>query len=195
MIMAASVPTGAHKGIEARSPEYGTSGKTARTRLETCRKSDWGQIAGVMKTTIQSLALSVILSVGAAPSVFAHCQVPCGIFDNNNVIQSMHVDYTTIEKASKEILALEKDAGANANQLVRWVVNKESHAQDIQEKVLNYFLAQRLKSDDPKYVEKLKLCHDVIVTAMKCKQSTDSANITKLHDLLHSFEEAFGEKE
>lgn len=107
----------------------------------------------------------------------------------------MHTDYVTIEKAAKQIAELGKDAGANAHQLVRWVNNKESHAQDIQEKVLNYFLAQRLKTDDPEYVEKLKLCHAVIITAMKCKQSTDPANIEKLHDLLHSFEKAFGEKE
>ena len=142
-----------------------------------------------------SLLLAVAaLSLGFASTAGAHCQVPCGIYDDNNVIGAMHTDWVTIEKACKEIDTLSKDPAKNAHQLTRWITNKESHAQSLQETVLNYFLAQRLKSDDPKYVEKLKLCHEVIVTAMKCKQSTDAANVAKLHELLQQFEDAFGTK-
>ncbi len=129
----------------------------------------------------------------------AHCQVPCGIFDDDNVIGSMQTDFLTIEKACTEIAALSKDPSANAQQIVRWTVNKESHAQDLQEKVLNHFLAQRLKSpeagaDGDAYMAKLKLCHEVIVAAMKCKQSTDPANVGKLKGLLDSFAKEFGTK-
>ncbi|MCH7227933.1 superoxide dismutase [Ni] [Haloferula sp. A504] len=144
----------------------------------------------------KALFISSALAIFAQLSpVAAHCQVPCGIYNDNNVIEAMHTDWVTIEKASKQIVELSKDPAANAHQLTRWINNKESHAQSLQETVLNYFLAQRLKSDDPSYVEKLKLCHSVIVTAMKCKQSTDPANVDKLHDLLHEFEAAFGTKE
>lgn len=142
-----------------------------------------------------SLLLAVAaISLGFASSAAAHCQVPCGIYDDDNVIGAMHTDWVTIDKAAKQIDELSKDPAANAHQLTRWINNKESHAQSLQETVLNYFLAQRLKTDDPKYDEKLKLCHAVIVTAMKCKQSTDEANVKKLHKLLHQFEEAFGSK-
>ena len=147
-----------------------------------------------MKHLILSCLIFAAMSV---PHLSAHCQVPCGIYDDDNVLQSMHTDWTTIEKAAKEIESLSKDPAANAHQLVRWVNNKESHAQAIQDKVLNYFLAQRLKTDEADseaYLKKLKLCHEVIVTAMKCKQSTDSANVSKLHDLLHDFTKAFGPK-
>ena len=65
--------------------------------------------------------------------------------------------------------------------------------------MLNYFLAQRLKlpetdADKPAYMEKLALCHEIIVTAMKCKQSTDPANAEKLGTLLDSFAKQFGTK-
>lgn len=111
----------------------------------------------------------------------------------------MHTDWVTIEKAVAQINELSKDPSANAHQLTRWIVNKESHAQSIQDKVLNYFLAQRLKlpeNDGEKelYNKKLALCHEIIVTAMKCKQSTESMNVEKLHELLHSFETHFGTK-
>lgn len=144
-----------------------------------------------MKKTLTVL-LPALFALAPVAEVSAHCQIPCGIYDDNNVIGSLMTDYATIEKACTEIDALSKDPAANAHQLTRWIVNKESHAQDIQEKVLNYFLAQRLKPEADGYVEKLKLCHEVIITAMKCKQSTDAANVKKLHDLLHDFEKAFG---
>ncbi|MEN8774196.1 MAG: superoxide dismutase [Ni] [Akkermansiaceae bacterium] len=133
----------------------------------------------------------------APATISAHCQIPCGIYNDDNVIESMHTDFETIEKASQQIIELSKDPSKNAHQLTRWITNKESHAQAIQEKVLNYFLAQRLKlaeaeSDKATYMAKLQLCHQVIVTAMKCKQSTDATNVAKLHDLMHSFEQHFG---
>ena len=151
-----------------------------------------------LPSVMKPIFLSALLVFAvAAPQAHAHCQVPCGIYDDNNVIQSMHTDYVTIAKAAKQIEELSKDPAANAHQLTRWVNNKESHAQAIQEKVLNYFLAQRLKVDQPDketYLKKLQLCHEVIVTAMACKQSTDAANVEKLHDLLHDFQGAFGTK-
>lgn len=147
----------------------------------------------------KTIIISAIFALAAAaPQASAHCQIPCGIYDDNNVIQSMHTDYVTIAKAAKEIETLSKDPSANAHQLTRWIMNKESHAQSIQDKVLNYFLAQRLKVDQPDketYLKNLQLCHEVIVTAMACKQSTDGANVEKLHDLLHDFQAAFGTKE
>lgn len=148
----------------------------------------------MMKNVFLSATLTALSFALTAPAG-AHCQIPCGIYADNNVIGAMHTDYETIEKACAQIDELSKDPAANAHQLTRWIVNKESHAQSLQDTVLNYFLAQRLKTDDPEYVEKLKLCHEVIVTAMKCKQSTDRANVKKLHDLLHDFEKAFGTPE
>lgn len=149
-----------------------------------------------MKKSILALCA---LSFLAPATISAHCQVPCGIYDDNNVISKMHTDFVTIEKASAQIIELSKDPAKNAHQLTRWINNKESHAQAIQETVLNYFLAQRLKpteaeTDKEAYLKKLTLCHKVIVTAMKCKQSTDAANVKTLHDLLHDFEKHFGTK-
>ncbi len=147
-----------------------------------------------MKKSILALCA---LSFLAPATLSAHCQVPCGIYDDNNVIQKMHTDFVTVEKAAKQIIELSKDPAKNAHQLTRWINNKESHAQAIQETVLNYFLAQRLKTDEADketYLAKLTLCHKVIVTAMKCKQSTDPAHVATLHDLLHDFEKHFGEK-
>ena len=146
--------------------------------------------------------LTILLTAAAAffvptPKAAAHCQVPCGIFDNDCVIQSMHQDWETIQKASKQIAELSKDLEKNIHQVTRWINTKEEHAQAMQEKVLNYFLAQRLKpdmADKDAYTAQLQLCHQIIITAMKCKQSTDQANVDKLQGLMQELEKAFGSK-
>ena len=134
------------------------------------------------KHSIPALAAATLGLLLTATPLAAHCQVPCGIYDDPNVIAGMNTDWLTIEKASAQIIELSKDPAANANQLTRWIVNKETHAQNIQDTVSAYFLAQRLKlpegdADKDAYLKKLTLCHKVIVAAMKCKQSTDPAAV------------------
>lgn len=151
-----------------------------------------------MKEAFLALTLLALLPA----QISAHCQVPCGIYDDNNVLGKMHTDWITIEKASKKIIELSatpEAAAKNAHQLTRWVSNKESHAQAIQETVTNYFLAQRLKPGEMEtnkdaYLKKLTTCHKVIVAAMKCKQSTEPKAVEVLHNELHTFMELFGEK-
>jgi hypothetical protein len=149
-----------------------------------------------MKRTILALCA---LAVFTPASISAHCQVPCGIYADDNVIGKMHTDYETIEKASKQIIELSKNPAKNSHQLTRWILNKESHAQSIQTTVTDYFLAQRIKlgeasTDKDSYLKKVTSCHRVIVAAMKCKQSTDAKAVETLHNELHTFMELFGTK-
>ena len=59
------------------------------------------------------------------------------------------------------------------NQLVRWIMNKEKHAQNIISTICDYFLTQRVKPDHKDYTERLKRHHAVIIAAMKAKQHSD----------------------
>ncbi|UCG58215.1 MAG: hypothetical protein JSU70_01665, partial [Phycisphaerales bacterium] len=87
------------------------------------------------------------------------------------------------------------------NQLVRWVQNKDEHADEISHVVTYYFMAQRVKlppDGDVKahreYVHKLTLLHEMLVYAMKAKQTTDLGYVEKLRASLAKFHEAyFGE--
>ena len=99
------------------------------------------------------------------------------------------------------IIQLSAEPGKNANQLVRWVNNKEDHADQIREIVAQYFLAQRIKApadDDPAartaYTRKLALLHQMIVSAMKCKQTTDVAHVKKSRELLQAFQALYNKK-
>jgi nickel superoxide dismutase len=126
------------------------------------------------------------LLAAATAAVYAHCQVPCGIFDDQMRIHMMEEHVTTIEKAMKQIAA-----GENQNQTVRWIVNKEKHADELTEIVTYYFMAQRIKPDMDGYDEKLGLLHEIMIYSMKSKQTADLANVEKLKELIHSFEHAY----
>ena len=81
-------------------------------------------------------------------------------------------DTATIEKSMKLIAELSGKTDAQSqNQLVRWVMNKEEHSQNIISTISDYFLTQRVKANQEDYVERLKKHHAVIVAAMKTKQN------------------------
>jgi len=144
-------------------------------------------------------ATVVLLSFSATPQLMAHCQIPCGIYSDDTVLKDLHTHQSTIAKAMKQIAELSQDPGKNANQLTRWINNKEEHANKIQETMNQYFLAQRLKlaekeSNKKAYLNKLTLIHEIIVLSMKCKQTTDLENAQKLHKAIDAFTTAYQAK-
>jgi len=158
-----------------------------------------------MKFRLINTALfsAMLLTLLGNVSLFAHCEIPCGIYHDNLRIELIREHIQTIEKSMNQIVELSKADAMNYNQLVRWINNKEEHANKIQEIVTQYFLTQRIKLIDPvdetahkDYLNKLSLLHEMLVYAMKCKQTTDLANTQKLSELTDRFYSAyFGEEE
>ena len=137
-----------------------------------------------------------------APTPFpvTHCQVPCGIYGDLTRIVMMLEDAATIEKGMAQITELA--AGPNYNQIVRWTMTKDQHAQSIQDQVAQYWLAQRVKAPKEdtaqaraKYLHQLELMHGITVSAMKCKQTLDAANVAKLRELALKFAKSYLKEE
>lgn len=143
------------------------------------------------------LTIALFAALFAAPQFAnAHCQVPCGIYGDQRRFEEMLEDTETIAKAIAQIGELSDTHDATGhNQLARWVATKESHATNVQTIIAQYFLAQRIKSDNPKYVEQLKAAHAVIVTAMKTKQAADPATAGALEKAVKDLYRAYTGKE
>jgi nickel superoxide dismutase len=148
-------------------------------------------------------ALAVAVSLVVVTPAGAHCQIPCGIYDDALRVQLIEEDIMTIEKSMNQIIALGAAEKVDYNQLVRWIDNKEAHAQKIQDIVTEYFMAQRIKppishdneTEVNEYLHKLALLHAIQIHAMKAKQSTDLEEVATLRDLLARFRTAyFGEE-
>ena len=148
-----------------------------------------------MKKKSLQLTLVVLVMCLAAGYANAHCELPCGIYNDQARIDMMNENIETIEKAMTQILALAGEQPINYNQLIRWVTNKENHATELQHTVSQYFMTQRIKPDTEKYTDKLTLLHKMLIYAMKCKQTTDLSNVTTLRSLLKDFGDLyFGQK-
>ena len=141
-----------------------------------------------MKTMVVSVTIGFIIVLFMTVNVAAHCEIPCGIYNDELRANLIYEHTTTIEKSMLKILELSKQNPTNYNQLVRWVSNKEDHASEIQHIVSQYFMTQRIKSDSKNYTQKVTLLHQMLQFAMKCKQTTDVNHVKKLRSLLNEFE-------
>ena len=104
--------------------------------------------------------------------IFGHCQVPCGIYDDASRIIQIQEDFRTIKKAMGQIILLNsKSSAQDSNQLIRWINTKEEHANNIQKILTEYFLVQRIKPSNKKYIDQISTIHQVLILAMKCKQT------------------------
>lgn len=165
-----------------------------------------------MKTILAvSVLIASVTLVNSSPSVGGatasavftgpplHCQVPCGIYGDKMRIDMLMEDCATIEKAMTTLQAMDAEESPSKNQMVRWVMTKEQHAQSIQDTVAAYWLAQRIKApkdfirksglDDGinKYYAQLKSMHQITVAAMKCKQTTDKSHVDALRKAANEF--------
>ncbi|MCK4893358.1 MAG: superoxide dismutase [Calditrichia bacterium] len=144
------------------------------------------------------MVIVLAVMVLSSQSLWAHCQIPCGIYTDEIRFKMIEEDITTVEKSMNQIKKLSTENLVNYNQLVRWITNKDEHASKIQEIVDSYFLTQRIKPADPKdseaykeYTGKLALLHQVLFYAMKCKQTTDLTHVEKLRSLLNDFHNVY----
>ena len=143
--------------------------------------------AGITLLGLAVLATAAIWTVQTREAA-AHCQVPCGIYDDHARIARLKEDAATIAKAVAQISEL---AGTHdpksLNQAVRWVTTKEEHACHVIEVVSEYFLTQKVKPVAPgadgcdAYLKKLADHHAVMVAAMKTKQDVDRATVDRLN--------------
>ena len=150
-----------------------------------------------MKKLMVSLALLSMLPI---PAGFSHCEIPCGIYDDAMRADMIEEHIATIEKSMATIRKLSNEEDRDYNQLVRWIGNKDKHAAAIQDIVTQYFMTQRIKpvdEDNPeehkKYIRQLTLLHQMLVSAMKAKQTTDPVHVEKLRSLLARFRNAYFE--
>ena len=147
-----------------------------------------------MKNLMKWLLLTLLIVAMVIPA-YAHCEIPCGIYGDSTRIELIREHVKTIQKSMKMIDKLSREKKPDYNQLIRWVNNKDEHAKKIQEIITQYFMFQRIKpakiadkEAHASYNLKLELLHRMSVSAMKCKQSTDTENPAKLLLDLDRFE-------
>ena len=142
------------------------------------------------------LLIASIFMIFNASQLQAHCEIPCGIFDDAKRFDIIMEHARTIEKSMIKINELSNADDEDYHMITRWTVNKEKHAQEIQDIASVYFLAQRVKApkseeDRENYLKHLELLHQIIVAAMKTKQSTNVERVSKLREVTQKYKKHY----
>ena len=135
--------------------------------------------------------LALLFCLGSGSQALAHCEIPCGIYDDSMRVSMLKEHLVTIEKSMDTIKSLKEKESPNMNQLVRWIMNKEDHANQFQEIVSQYFMTQRIAPDSEHYGQKVEVLHQMLVQAMRCKQTTDTGHVQNLRELIREFEKLY----
>ncbi|MCG8411921.1 MAG: superoxide dismutase, Ni [Bacteroidales bacterium] len=151
-----------------------------------------------MKKIKSTPAFILLFLLFCINKTYAHCEIPCGIYEDSLRINLIKEHIATIEKSMKMIIKLSEEEKPNYNQIVRWVMNKEEHANKIQDIVSQYFLHQRIKIEEPNneksynnYIKKLTMLHKLLIYAMKTKQTLDLDYVSKLNKTINNFESVY----
>ena len=138
-----------------------------------------------------------------AEKVYAHCDVPCGIYETGSMMTAI----ATIEKMVQKIQALQRpevDAGGDEwntynNSLTRMILEKEEQGEICKKELLilwtDYF--------KPKHLAKFPDLHEKVWKTAKlvsrCKQSVDMRAVEELktaaHEIVHYFDAVEAAKE
>lgn len=91
-----------------------------------------------------------------------------------------------------------KPSAQELNQVTRWILTKEEHADKIMRSTSDYLLAQRVKptafKNHSEFVEALVLHHTLLQAAMKTKQSVDIATCDALVHAIDHIAPIYGSK-
>lgn len=109
-----------------------------------------------------------------APVVYAHCDIPCGIYDPHAAQMAAKTVLTMVQKAKD----LDRD---DQNNLIRMVMVKEQHAELCKREVLilwtDYF--------KPEHLEKFPDLHDLVwKTAKLCSDNKRAIDEKKAQELV-----------
>ena len=135
-----------------------------------------------------SIALRLLEKVAPAPTVNAHCDIPCGIYDPHQAQIAAH----TVVRMVQLITDLgEVSDPESRNKLIRYIAVKEEHA-ELAKKELRILWGDYFR---PEHLEQHPNLHSLFFTAMKqgsaARQSVSMENAQALVATVQEISEIF----
>lgn len=123
-------------------------------------------------------------------SVYAHCDIPCGIYETDTMMHSAETCRRMIQKI--ESLG-ELDSVEKHNTFVRSVMNKERHAQKVKDELYilwsDYFKPEHLEA----YPDTHERIWKTAKQASTVKQTVSMEEAEKLNEMVHDIVHLFSD--
>jgi nickel superoxide dismutase len=150
-----------------------------------------------MSARISSLGWAERLWDAVSPprTVYAHCDIPCGIYDPHeaqiSALTALRMDQLIAELAMPAMDAKPEDRAAYVSKLARYTAVKESHAERVKQEVrviwADFFTPDHLKATPGVH----DLSWKILKQASKVRQGTAVADAQELLKLVQEFAELF----
>lgn len=125
-----------------------------------------------------------LLKLLPSKTIYAHCDIPCGIYDPHNMQMASHTVIRMTDLIKKEPdpeLKSDEAAVTYTNKVVRMIKVKEDHA-EILKKELAVLWSDYFK---PEHIEKFPELHDLVWKTMKLASKTkQEVNLEASEELL-----------
>ena len=105
-------------------------------------------------------------------SLSAHCQMPCGIYNDQMVYDEVNQFYLTVFKAVKALENNKFQTDEDRNQYVRWVMTKERLCNEIATLLTTYFFQQKIMPIDDNR-DMVNSLHQLLFQLVAIKQNVD----------------------
>ena len=127
--------------------------------------------------------------------VYAHCDIPCGIYDPHEAqiaaLTVVRMDQLIAELPMPAMDAKPEDRAAYASKLARYTAVKETHAERVKSEVRviwgDYFTPDHVKQ----FPQLHELTWKILKAASKARQGTNLADAQDLLKLVQEFAEVF----
>lgn len=128
--------------------------------------------------------LNFLLKMLPAKPVYAHCDIPCGIYDPHTAKLAAKTVLTMVQKINQ--LPKENPAADDRNSFVRMVLVKEDHAELCKREVLTLW-TDYFKSE---HLEKFPNLHDLVWKIAKlCSENKRVVDEGKAQELIKAVDE------
>lgn len=136
--------------------------------------------------------LVMIIGCLGCEKVSAHCQMPCGIYNDQMIYDKIDQYYDTMIKGMHVINNNKFENVHDRNEFVRWVMTKDKESDEVANVLLTYFLMQKIKpSNDPDSLELLKSIHNMLFLLVQIKQGTEIKMVREFGMEWDHFKELF----
>lgn len=133
----------------------------------------------------------ILLFLLIAPfTLAAHCQMPCGIYDDQMVYDKITEYYLTMFKAVKTLEHNELKNVDDYNKLVRWIALKDKMSDQTAELLTTYFLQQKLKPIKENRDLVLSI-HKLLFLTVAIKQNVDLGIVKEFGEEWDHFKSLF----
>jgi len=136
-----------------------------------------------------ALGICLILGPFSSP-LSAHCQMPCGIYDDQMIYDEVDQFYLTMYKCVKALENNQFKTDEDKNQFIRWVITKENKCNELAMLITVYFLQQKIMPIDDN-AELVKSLHKLLFQLVAIKQNVDIKIVKKFGKEWENFKTLF----